>query len=223
MKASIVLLSSLEASRIARQTFQGPDVTRRYFQLTEMMKHHNMDFDERKYWSYGCNCLILGSDRPMSDPGHGPPIDSLDTVCKAYKDCVKCARMEFGEQCIPEFIRYRFGYTDDKEIVCRDKANSCERSLCECDARFARDHTAQKDVFDPQFHMFWSTNDGGVMWEPEDNCPRGPGGPWEPKCCVNQSGTSAAILFNAKNRSCCADGRVVFDPVACNNGGGGSY
>merc|ERR1712025_1181954 len=88
MKASIVLAETLEASRIARQTFQGADVTRRYFQLTEMMKHHNMDFDERKYWSYGCNCLILG-DRPMSDPGHGPPIDSLDTVCKAYKDCVK--------------------------------------------------------------------------------------------------------------------------------------
>ena len=60
MKPSIVLLSSLEASRIARQAFQGPDVTRRYFQLTEMMKHHNIDFDERKYWSYGCNCLILG-------------------------------------------------------------------------------------------------------------------------------------------------------------------
>ena len=105
--------------------------------------------------------------------------------------------------------------------MCRDKANSCERSLCECDARFARDHAAQKDVFDPQFHMFWSTNDGGVMWEPEDNCPRGPGGPWDPKCCVNQAGTSAAILFNANNRHCCADGRVVFDPVACNNGGGG--
>ena len=31
---------------------------------------------------------VLG-DRPMSDPGHGPPIDSLDAVCKAYKDCIK--------------------------------------------------------------------------------------------------------------------------------------
>ena len=35
-------------------------MTRRYSQLTEMMKHHNFEFDERKYWSYGCNCLILG-------------------------------------------------------------------------------------------------------------------------------------------------------------------
>ena len=52
--------------------------------------------------------------------------------------------MEFGDQCIPEFIRYRFGYTADKEITCRDGANTCERALCECDARFARDHAAQK-------------------------------------------------------------------------------
>lgn len=56
-----------------------------------MMDYFNDDFDERKYWAYGCNCLILG-DRPMSDPGHGLPVDALDSVCKAYKDCVKCAK-----------------------------------------------------------------------------------------------------------------------------------
>jgi len=33
---------------------------RRYNQLTDMMLHHNPDFDERKYWTYGCNCLVLG-------------------------------------------------------------------------------------------------------------------------------------------------------------------
>ena len=82
-----------------------------------MMEHYNADFDERKYWAYGCNCLILG-DRPMSDPGHGPPVDALDTVCKAYKDCVKCARMEFGEMCIGEFVKYKYGYKNG-EAVCR--------------------------------------------------------------------------------------------------------
>ena len=65
--------------------------SKRYFQLKEMMDFFNDDFDERKYWAYGCNCLILG-DRPMSDPGHGLPVDALDSVCKAYKDCVKCAQ-----------------------------------------------------------------------------------------------------------------------------------
>lgn len=153
-------------------------------------------------------------DRPMSDPGHGLPIDALDTVCKAYKDCVKCAKMEYGDMCIGEFIQYRFGYAQG-DIKCRDKGNTCERALCECDAQFARDHVAKKDVFDPSFHLFWSTNDGGEMWEPKGNCPRGAGGPYEPQCCTPNDGEGPAILFNAKNRHCCPDGRVVFNPVAC--------
>ena len=33
---------------------------KRYSQLIEMMAYHNSDFDERKYWTYGCNCLMLG-------------------------------------------------------------------------------------------------------------------------------------------------------------------
>ena len=33
---------------------------RRYFQLTTMMEHVNPEFDEKKYWTYGCNCLVLG-------------------------------------------------------------------------------------------------------------------------------------------------------------------
>jgi len=150
----------------------------------------------------------------MSDPGHGLPIDALDTVCKAYKDCVKCAKMEYGDMCIGEFIQYRFGYAQG-DIKCRDKGNTCERALCECDAQFARDHVAKKDVFDPSFHLFWSTNDGGEMWEPKGNCPRGAGGPYEPQCCTPNDGEGPAILFNAKNRHCCPDGRVVFNPVAC--------
>jgi len=125
MKLSIGLIvaGSVTGSRISGRVPRsgedrvGEDEDRRYFQLTDMMTHYNSDFDERKYWAYGCNCLILG-DRPMSDPGHGPPVDQLDTVCKAYKDCVKCARMEFGEMCIGEFVRYKYGYKNG-EAVCR--------------------------------------------------------------------------------------------------------
>merc|ERR1712141_207489 len=94
------LTSAVVISAVAAQRgVGGPGGVRRYFQLTEMMENYNADFDERQYWAYGCNCFILG-DRPMSDPGHGPPVDSLDAVCKAYKDCVKCAKMEHGDACI---------------------------------------------------------------------------------------------------------------------------
>ena len=57
---------------------------RRYKDLKLLALHYMPDFDQRKYWAYGCNCLILG-DRPMSDPGYGRPVDKLDNVCKAYK------------------------------------------------------------------------------------------------------------------------------------------
>ena len=89
--------------------------------------------------------MLLG-DRPMSDPGHGPPVDPLDSVCKAYKDCVKCAKMTHGEMCIGEFVKYRYGYRNG-EAVCKDDAGSCGRSLCECDAMFARTHAPVTDHF----------------------------------------------------------------------------
>merc|ERR1712176_730368 len=146
MKLTIALIAAAKANKVARQ---ADDSDRRYSQLVDMMSHYNPTFDERKYWAYGCNCLILG-DRPMSDPGHGPPIDPLDVVCKTYKDCLKCARMEFGDQCIGEFVKYRYGVKNN-EVECRDRVNTCERALCECDARFAHDHVAKKDVFDRQF------------------------------------------------------------------------
>ena len=123
LSTTLALVISASGSRLSNRVRRanedrvGEDDDRRYFQLTDMMEHYNSDFDERKYWAYGCNCLILG-DRPMSDPGHGPPVDALDTVCKAYKDCVKCARMEFGEMCIGEFVKYKYGYKNG-EAVCR--------------------------------------------------------------------------------------------------------
>ena len=59
MKVTLAILAAAtEAGRVARQAPTGGD--RRYFQLTDMMNHYNPSFDERKYWTYGCNCLILG-------------------------------------------------------------------------------------------------------------------------------------------------------------------
>jgi len=201
--------------RVARQSETDGD--RRYSQLVDMMANYNSDFDERKYWAYGCNCLILG-DRPMSDPGYGPPVDALDSVCKEYKDCLKCARMKHGDSCIGEFVKYRYGYKNG-DAVCKDGANTCKRDLCECDALFARKHNAQKDVFDSKYHMFWSTSDGYPMWDPKTNpdehCPRGGGGVFEPECCQPADGEGPAVLYNSAVKACCSDGRVVADVSQC--------
>ena len=66
MRISALVIAAVSATphqhnRLRRQDAADPtDDERRYFQLTDMMSHYNKDFDERKYWAYGCNCLILG-------------------------------------------------------------------------------------------------------------------------------------------------------------------
>jgi hypothetical protein len=201
MKYSGLICALVSAEPHLRQSRQAPDTERRYNQLTDMMEHYNPDFDERKYWTYGCNCLILG-DRPMSDPGHGPPVDALDTVCKQYKDCQKCARATHGDTCIGEFVRYKYGEKNGDKF-CKDDAGSCERNLCECDLQFAKNHVAKKDVFNKDYHLFW-----GNGWEPKDNCPRGGSGVYDPQCCGSPDGPY--VLYNAASKSCC-DGLVKSD------------
>ena len=61
MKISIVASVSaftVTDTRVARDVEEVN--TRRYFQLIDMMKHYNPQFDERKQFQYGCNCYILG-------------------------------------------------------------------------------------------------------------------------------------------------------------------
>ena len=69
---------------------------RRFKDLDKMIKEINPDFDSRKYWAYGCHCFAL-NDRPTSSMGRGKPVDELDTLCKKYKECQKCAQKRFGE------------------------------------------------------------------------------------------------------------------------------
>merc|ERR1712064_148630 len=186
------------------------DDERRYFQLNDMMEHYNADFDERKYWAYGCHCLILG-DRPMSDMGHGLPVDALDTVCKKYKDCLKCARMTHGEGCVGEFHQYKYGYKNG-DVVCRDNAGDCKRDLCECDAMFAREHVGVAIVFNQEFHMFWSVAGWDPKADPNICVSNGPG---FPECCQNEDKTLPWKLHNSLSNKCCSNGSVVHRSEQC--------
>ena len=60
--------------------------------------------------------------------GHGRPVDELDTVCKAYKDCLKCARWAYGDTCIGEFRKYKFGIRRG-EVTCRSKVSKTKLQL----------------------------------------------------------------------------------------------
>ena len=47
-------------------------------------------------------------------------------------ECLKCAAMEHGDDCVGELVKYKFQVVGD-QVQCKNKANTCERSLCECD------------------------------------------------------------------------------------------
>merc|ERR1712025_393348 len=57
--------AAVSATRLPRETQDEKTIEgeKRYAQMVDMMRHFNADFDERKYWAYGCNCFMVG-DRP---------------------------------------------------------------------------------------------------------------------------------------------------------------
>jgi hypothetical protein len=180
------------------------DDQKRYFQLTEMMEHYNSEFDERKYWAYGCNC-IQTNDRPMSAMGHGKPTDALDAACQRYKECQKCARQEHGETCIGEFTKYKFNLSG-AHPVCKDQVDTCKRAICECDAMFAREHNIHKGEFSFKYHGFWAENNGYDQWVPEDKCERH-GGPSVRECCGGNG--NPFRLYNTNNQDCCEPDKAI--------------
>jgi hypothetical protein len=208
MKLSVVVTIAAVAAEknVSRHRLRRQDereVAKRYSQLIDQMALYNSEFDERKYWTYGCHCLMLG-DRPMSEMGRGVPMDALDAVCRSYKECQKCARERYGEQCIGEFYKYDYS-TNNNNSVCNDDADTCNRALCECDRRFAIDHAAATDVWTADYHRFYSNPE----FDSDAQCiPNGGGNP-DPQCCNNGDYSSPFIFYNANRKQCCSDGSVA--------------
>ena len=101
--------------------------------LKTFSSFYNSDFDQRQFWTYGCNCFPLG-DRGMSDPGLGKPVDNLDRTCKQYKDCLRCARQRHGDECIGEFVEYNYStsgsdLTKRKWLVSRKSYKKLVRNI----------------------------------------------------------------------------------------------
>jgi len=136
----------------------------------------------------------------MSEPGKGKPVDPLDAVCKKYKDCQKCAREEFGQDCIGEFVQYNYGQ-ESGEKICKGAPGTCGRKICECDLQFAKAHVSQTSAFDSENHLFWSNSN----WDPETDCTH-PIGSAVPKCCGKPNGPS--FLFNSLGSKCCMNGEL---------------
>lgn len=58
--------------------------------------------------------------------GYGQPVDEIDSACKRYKQCVKCALTDFGTEVCPWYKPYKMTAmvdteTGEKHLVCKDK------------------------------------------------------------------------------------------------------
>jgi len=173
---------------------------RRYDQFESMASAFDRKFDKRVITKYGCNCPHLG-DRPLSDPGKGAPVDELDRVCLTFKQCTKCAKQQFGEDCISEFNRYAFSETVKKNkvtVTCEDRKGSCNRALCECDRMFA-ETLSMLDKKIPKTAVYGFESD----FNADKEC-RWEGNAVPLQCCWN--GESPFHLYNPDFRQCCDDG-----------------
>ena len=147
------------------------------------------------------------SDRAMSTRGTGKPVDELDTLCKQYKECVFCAKQEFGDECIPERKKYKWQLSKG-DVETKHESGTCLRSLFECDLMYATDlkRTNAIKSFNPDFHGFYTQT--GFTFEKE--CKKREGKA-EPKCCGGKS--KPYYLYNKlnPNKKCCSDGTVQKD------------
>lgn len=154
-------------------------------------------FDERKYWTYGCHCLMLG-DRPMSDMGRGEPVDELDSRCRFYKECQRCVRDKHGDQCIGEFVKYTWKYSKKlSQFVSKNDAGTCERELFECDLQFAKDTLDNKNVFNEDNHLFWGTG-----FNSEEKCVPSGNVPNVHECCGGHN--TYYTWMGTNNKQCCS-------------------
>jgi hypothetical protein len=224
MKLSIALIvaaSAQERDVVPDDVWQNVDpqiarssnsdrTDRRYQDLEDIAVKHwrkqgltgKAGFDERKYWAYGCHCLMLG-DRPMSEMGKGTPTDSLDNGCKAWKDCQKCVRDEYGEQCIGEFVRYQWKYSSKaQDFISRNDVNTCGRALFECDLKFVKDTFDNKDAYSDDFHAFYSQT--GFDHESDESCPAGGSVPVDHECC---GGNGNPFYWIGLNKKQCVDNK----------------
>jgi len=186
--------------------FNGPSTERRYKDLHAITLHYNPTFDHRKQWYYGCHCLML-SDRAMSTRGKGKPVDELDTLCKQYKECIHCAKMEFGNECIPEAVKYNWEVKND-EVKSRGAApGTCKRAIFECDKMYASELAASNalETWTTDYHGYWSTT--GFDYKDGESCKKRPGNA-VPECCGGQD--KPYFLYNVlnPNKQCCADGTI---------------
>ena len=72
--------------------------------MAEIVAFFQQDRSFSKYYQYGCHCWQDRIGQMLS--GGGKAVDSIDKSCMQHKQCSKCAKIDFGEEC-HEYRGYR--------------------------------------------------------------------------------------------------------------------
>jgi len=114
--------------------------------------------------------------------------------------------MTFGDDCQGELKKYKF-QAKGNEVKCKNRADTCERSLCECDKLMAQEHSYHSDIWDQQYHLFWGD------WKPEQQCshvyPASTERAHARACCNGRKNGAAFALYNLNRQECCDSGEVA--------------
>ena len=139
------------------------------------------------YVDYGCYCMASGK------LNKGKPVDAIDTACRVHQKCYQCNEMDYDgkvppgkkskTKCDPIKTVYNYNVTRNEAngeptINCNDDPNTCQRSVCECDKKFAMSLRYLEDVYNPDFK--------GDNFNYEQVCRHqgmGPGVPEADSCC----------------------------------------
>lgn len=86
------------SEKISRQKY------RKMKHMAEVVAYFQTDRSFSKFYEYGCHCWQDRSGMMLS--GGGKPVDAIDKSCMQHKQCSKCAKIDFGEEC-HEYRGYR--------------------------------------------------------------------------------------------------------------------
>merc|ERR1712003_180685 len=156
------------------------------------MVHFNPSYNNQDL-NYGCHCFTAGEY--TSQIGKGAPLDAVDSVCLKYKQCLKCAAEEFGDNCINEMVSYDANM-NGAQPECTSIAGSCKRKLCECDKEFARAIASEMSSWNEQNSFSNENFDQDAVCVPSTVLS-------DPQCCGTDS--SFSVLYNAMAGKCCSD------------------
>ena len=173
------------------------------------------------FFKYGCYCL-QGDNELHKGIGHTK--DPIDSACKEHDICVKCAGLDNNDgpkKCHP-YRGYQFSletisdtiehkcYDQDPEDTDKNNANSCRKTLCECDKMFVQKLLDYKDIYDSNLH-YGSFDSSAQCFsncriDPEtEKCFK------YDACCNDENGKRKPFVSFEGKKKCCEDGSIAED------------